>query len=174
MTTARHRRICVARIMIALAVMTAVAILFSTAKHPHDFMELTGAHYEQQRRVTLEAWSGKPRVILFWRSDCAPCLKEMAALPQLAQAHADMPILLIALENVQKTQAHLTPLPANVHALVAQADSREVLKTFGNDRQLALPYSLMQDAKGKPCGQRFGILAQENLKQWRKACSTAT
>ena len=120
--------------------------------------------------TTLAPWLGKQALAVFWRSDCAPCLKELELLPVLAQRNPDLPFLLITLQDVQSTKTHLPHLPANVHILMAKEDGRKVLTAFGNDRILALPYSVMLDAKAKPCGKQYGILSAETIGQWRKQC----
>ena len=133
----------------------------------YHFTELTG---DASQDTTLAAWAGKPVLAVFWRADCAPCLKELELLPALAKRNADLPILLISLQDEAATKAHLQALPSNIHVLVAKDDGRELLRAFGNDRMLALPYSVMLDGRDGACGKRYGILAAEHIEQWRKQC----
>ena len=121
--------------------------------------------------TTIAQWAGKPLLVSFWRSDCAPCLHEMEVLPIIAKQHQNLSVALISLQNVAHTRAHLPAMPANIHPLVAQADGRELLTAFGNDRMLALPYSVMLDAKGAVCGKHYGIITPEKINAWWKQCS---
>ena len=133
----------------------------------YHFTEIAGG---QDRNITLAPWARQWVLAVFWRSDCAPCLKEMELLPALAKRYAKMPIVLISLQDEAHTKTHLPPLPANVHLLVAKNDGREVLTAFGNDKMLALPYSVMLDATMRPCGKQYGIVSADNIEQWRKQC----
>jgi len=142
----------------------------AAATKPAMEYHFTQLDKDGSHETTLAPWAGKPLLAVFWRSDCAPCLKEMELLPALAKRNADLPILLISLQDEAHTKAHLPALPANVHVLVAKDDGRDTLTAFGNDKILALPYSVMLDTKGAPCGKRFGVLAAENIQQWRKQC----
>lgn len=133
----------------------------------YHFTELSG---DAPHETTLAPWAGKKLLTVFWRADCAPCLKELELLPALAKRNADLSILLISLQDEAHTKAHLPAMPQNVHVFVAKDDGREVLTAFGNDRMLALPYSVMLDAKAAPCGKHYGIVSADHIQQWRKQC----
>ncbi len=113
---------------------------------------------------------GHARLVTFWSSDCAPCLREMGILPDIAKQNADLPIALISLKDAEHTRARLIPMPDNVRVLVAQDEGRAVLTAFGNERTLALPYSVMLNKKGGICGKYYGIISPDKIKEWRKEC----
>lgn len=119
----------------------------------------------------LHKWKGQLLVVGFWRSDCPPCLEEMKALPQIATQHPETSMVFISLQDAQHTRKHIKPMPPNVHLLVSKDDGRSLLAAFGNERVLALPYSVMLDAKGEICAKHNGILSSETISQWRKQCS---
>jgi thiol-disulfide isomerase/thioredoxin len=135
------------------------------------FEELRGTQLEQSAAATPEIWRGHSTLVMFWRSDCAPCLREIEILPDIAKQNADLPIALISLHDTEHTRAHLTPMPDNVRILVAQDDGKRVLAAFGNDRTLALPYSVMLNSSGAICNWYYGIIAPEKVIEWKKACS---
>ncbi|OYW79004.1 MAG: hypothetical protein B7Z26_08795, partial [Asticcacaulis sp. 32-58-5] len=136
----------------------------------YRFSELSGDHYQKVKEVTLNEATGKPMLVAFWRSDCAPCLQEMKLLPEIAATHLDLSIALISLHDAQHTRDHLAVFPANVRVLVAMDDAKSLLQAFGNTRVLALPYSVMLDAKGNACGKHNGILSPDKLNEWRAVC----
>lgn len=140
-----------------------IAILMSAAAWANDGLQFKNMDGEA-------ADLGQAKLIIFWSSDCAPCLREMAILPDIAKQNADLQLALISLKDAEHTRARLTPMPENVEVLVAQEDARTVLKNFGNDRTLALPYSVMLNKKSKVCGKYYGILSPDKVKQWRKTC----
>ena len=135
-----------------------------------NFQELQGTGLKNTISVNSKAWAGHPALIMFWRSDCAPCLQEMMNLPDLAKAHADLPIMLISLQDAQHTRKHLSAMPLNVHVLVAQNGGKEVLMAFGNNRMLALPYNVMLNSKGTVCEWYYGILPSQKIEEWKKTC----
>ena len=120
--------------------------------------------------ITFAPEPHTPRLIVFWRSDCAPCRKELELLPALAKHDADLRIALISLQDVAHTKEFLPELPKNVQVLVAKNDGRELLTAFGNERMLALPYGVMLDGKLQPCGKHYGILSAGIIDQWRNQC----
>lgn len=123
--------------------------------------------------IRLSEWHGKPLLVMFWRSDCPPCLIEMRHMADLLAAHRDLPVALISLQDMNHTTQKIPPLPANVTVLVAQGDGGELLTAFGNDKILALPYSVMLNAKGERCGQHNGILSPPILDSWVKQCAVS-
>ncbi len=133
-------------------------------------LDKNGAHPDAA--VTLDRWRGKPLLVLFWRSDCAPCLQELRRLPELAQQHPHLTIALISLEDVGLAAKHLPALPANVTSLIARDEVREIVTAFGNDKRIALPYSVMLDARGGICAKHSGIVATDDLNPWQQQCST--
>lgn len=154
------------------AVTLLLAFLISVNAHAEDKAALSFSelHGDKQETVSIGRWEGKPLLVAFWRSDCAPCLQEMKLLPKIAKDNNDLNIALISLHDVEHTRSHLPALPENVHTLVANDDGKKVLASFGNDRTLALPYSVMLDKKGDVCGKHYGIVSPDKIKEWRKQC----
>lgn len=148
------------------------AVLLSVEAHAEDKAALSFSelHGDKQEAVSIERWKGKPLLVAFWRSDCAPCLQEMKLLPEIAKANSDLAMALISLHDVEHTRSHLPVLPENVHTLVANDDGKKVLASFGNDRTLALPYSVMLNKKGDVCGKHYGIVSPNQVKEWRERC----
>ena len=139
--------------------------------HPAWAMPMGNLHFQDMQGAPADIPLGKPVLIAFWRSDCAPCLHELTLLPDIAKQHPDLSIMLVSLQDAEHTRAHVSPMPANVHVLVAKDDAKTVLAAFGNDRVLALPYSVMLDSKGQRCDWYYGIIAPEKVKEWQKKCS---
>jgi thiol-disulfide isomerase/thioredoxin len=134
------------------------------SKYSIAFTELHGAKLADTKQVTLKQFEDRELLVAFWRSDCAPCLEEMDILPDIAKENNDLPMVLISLHDIEHTRSHLPTLPGNVHILVAEGDSKKILAEFGNERILALPYSIMLNANGDICGKHYGILSPDKLK----------
>ena len=144
----------------------------ATSAKDYSFTERTGASPQQNQPVTLSRWAGAPVIVIFWRADCPPCVKELSLLPTIAKQNAPLPILLISLQDDAQSRP-LPTLPDNVHILTTRADGRALLIAFGNDRTLALPYSVMLDGKGVPCSKQYGIINPDTISEGRKQCSLA-
>ena len=123
--------------------------------------------------IRLSQWQGKPVLVMFWRSDCPPCLIELRNIPDMLTAHKDLQVALISLQDMEHTRNKLPKLPKNVTVLVAQDDGGELLAAFGNDKRLALPYSVILDARGRRCTERNGILTPQILDSWVKQCAVS-
>ena len=154
----------------AATILLAVLCSVSTYADGRAAVSLTELHNDQQETVSMERWYGEPLLVVFWRSDCLPCLQEMKLLPDIAKNNSALAIALISLQDAERTRARLPALPENVHVLVAAGDGRKVLANFGNERALALPYSVMLDKKGDVCRKYYGILSPDTVKEWQGQC----
>jgi thiol-disulfide isomerase/thioredoxin len=117
--------------------------------------------------LAANAPNNKQSLILFWRSDCAPCLRELEILPLIAKAHPDLRIDVLSLE----AHADKTPpaLPENMHWVSAPESPEKMLENFG-DKQHSLPYSVFVSANHALCGSHSGILGTDTVDAWVKQC----
>ena len=60
--------------------------------------------------VTLSQIGGRAHVVMFWRSDCAPCLIELRELPDLRRAAGGDALLTVALEPQAQAEETLHQL----------------------------------------------------------------
>ncbi len=113
--------------------------------------------------AAFPAYAGQEaRLVVFWRSDCAPCAQEMRVLPVIAAEHPDMAIALVALDGGAPP-----PMPANVE--VMRGEGLAMMRRFGNDRR-ALPYSVMLHGDGSVCARHYGVLGTDSVSEWVKSC----
>ncbi len=131
-----------------------------------QFVELRGSMLQHTYSTNVQVLEGERALVVFWRSDCAPCLKEMALLPEMARENPELVFVVIALKDAADARAYLSEMPENIRIWVAEDDGREVLVAFGNERALALPYSVMLRESGERCDWFYGILTLEKVKQW--------
>ena len=120
--------------------------------------------------VDLAAVRGhKPSVLVFWRTDCAPCLLELRNLPQLERAARPGRLVLIALQPRQELEQGLKGL-GPVQTWRAIEDPANVLIRFGG-KPPALPLAVALDPLGKVCRVRHGLLGRNIVAEWIKACA---
>lgn len=136
-----------------------------------SFEEWRGADRSEHHTVTLNAWHGKPVIVLFWRIDCMPCQLELQQLPDIAAQQADSTILLVSLTADEKARERIaaTKLPTNVHVLMSSADGETVLAVFGNARKI-LPFSAALHKDGSVCQRHHGLLGGDTVSEWVRVC----
>jgi hypothetical protein len=119
--------------------------------------------------VDLAAVRGPgPSVLLFWRTDCAPCLLELRNLPELTRAARPGRLVLIALQPRDELARGLRRL-GPVQTWRAMEDPASVLVRFGG-KPPSLPLAVALDPKGKVCRVRHGLLGRNIVAEWIKAC----
>jgi thiol-disulfide isomerase/thioredoxin len=111
---------------------------------------------------------GRPSVLLFWRTDCAPCLLELRNLSQLTRAARPGRLVLIALQPRDELARGLRRL-GPVQTWRAMEDPVRVLVRFGG-KPPSLPLAVALDPKGKVCRVRHGLLGRNIVAEWIKAC----
>lgn len=112
---------------------------------------------------------GRAAIVVFWRSDCAPCLKELEQLPRMRREARPLHLILVDLESAQELQ----PVPAVVR-LVSAADSwraldapGKTLSAFGGDPP-RLPLSVLLDVQGVVRKKRLGELGPQLVREWSR------
>jgi hypothetical protein len=136
------------------------------------FERLSGDNLATQTPAQAADLTGKDGTLLvFWRSDCAPCINEMPQLFSYALTHASLKIALVGLDKSDIVRARLADAqpPANVQVYATNTDAKSVLQHFGNDR-LALPYGAYAKGNGSVCGAHYGPLGTDVIAQWTGTC----
>lgn len=110
------------------------------------------------RQLSLQALHGRPLLISFWASDCAPCLQEMPALGELYRELAPQGLALIGVAmphdppsrvlDVQRRLAPPYPLAFDLEA--------QVVKAFGNIR--VTPTHILLAPSGEVVFKHTGML----------------
>jgi thiol-disulfide isomerase/thioredoxin len=119
---------------------------------------------------SLAGLKGKPAVLVFWRSDCAPCLIELRGLAGLQAAAVPAPLVTIALEGPASAAEALHKMDVSPErAWLARTDARRTLLAFGAAPP-RLPLSVALDSRGAVCAQHVGLLGTDRVRQWVKQC----
>jgi len=123
-----------------------------------------------EKPISLSDFKNAPLLLIFWRSDCAPCLHEIKNLQQIAASYPQLQIAIISLQNTNIVQKYLpNPIPKNAHILMALDDEKPLLASFNNNKA-ALPFSAFMHAEGSICAIHEGILGTDTIDQWIKSC----
>lgn len=116
----------------------------------------------------LSQYRGKPLVVNFWASWCAPCRQEMPDFVAAQKAFGDkVRFVGIAIDNKAAVQKFLKEVPVNYPVLLGEQDAMDLMRAEGN-KFGALPFTLVFDAKGNKVATHPGILHKEKLDQYLK------
>lgn len=115
--------------------------------------------------------SGRPALIVFWRSDCAPCVEGLVHKPLLQSAAGKLRTLWVALEPAGKAQqalARFSIAPSDVYATTD--DPARLLLTYGGAPP-RLPLAVLLDGRGRVIDRRHGLLGLDTVRMWARRCS---
>jgi thiol-disulfide isomerase/thioredoxin len=118
--------------------------------------------------TTLAASNGRIRLVNFWATWCAPCIKEMPELDRFARAQGQrLQVIGLAIDRMEPVQEFLTRHPVSFAIGLAGMDGTDLARSLGNPAG-ALPFTVLLDAKGKIVQRRLGETRQADLEAWAK------
>lgn len=134
------------------------------------FTKLSNSTLEPLKTISLKDLENSKSVLIFWRSDCAPCLREISMLPDITRNITGLRILLVGLQNINDFRKHIPAnLPENIEITVANNDINTVLQFFAGDKK-SIPLSVALKRTGEFCDKQSGILTSTKLEKWKESC----
>jgi len=108
---------------------------------------------------SLSEWNGRPQVINFWATWCAPCLREIPMLNQLANdgAHPRVALIGIAIDFREDVLTYLQKTPIDYTVLIGEEDGLDAARAFGMG-SLGLPFTAFVDQQGRIVTMHLGEL----------------
>jgi len=111
--------------------------------------DVTLADREGKPRA-LSEWDGKPLVINFWATWCAPCRREIPMLNALARdtAAEGIEVIGIAIDFREEVLKFLDATPIAYTVLIGEQDGMDAARAFGM-ASIGLPFTAFTDRQGR-------------------------
>jgi thiol-disulfide isomerase/thioredoxin len=115
-------------------------------------------------RLATRSLQGKPLVLNFWATWCAPCVKEMPELDRFAQAMAPQgwQVLGLAIDKADAVRNFLQTTPVRFPIAIAGLEGLGLVQALGNTNG-GLPFTLVLDARGEVLQRKMGATHFEEL-----------
>ncbi len=119
--------------------------------------------------IDMGSLRGKPLLINFWATWCAPCVRE---LPEIDRFHRQFgpqgwQVLGLAIDGPTPVREFLTRVKVGFAIGLAGLDGTELIKTLGNV-QGGLPFTVLIGADGQVKQRKLGETSFDELAGWAK------
>ena len=106
----------------------------------------------------LSEWKGRPLVINFWATWCAPCRREIPLLKTVRRERAadGVEVVGIAVDFRDAVQRYAHEMGIDYPVLVGEQDGLEAIAAFGMDT--VFPFTVFADARGRIVTLKIGEL----------------
>jgi thiol-disulfide isomerase/thioredoxin len=128
---------------------------------------LTG---EQQ---SIQSWPGKPLLINFWATWCAPCLREIPMLKELQTGRPDLQVVGIAIDKREPVVEFAGNIDFNYPILIGQSEAWAAAAALGVNIY-ALPFTIFTAGDGSILGVHTGELHAEHLETFQAVVDDLT
>jgi thiol-disulfide isomerase/thioredoxin len=118
---------------------------------------------EQQ---SIQSWPGKPLLINFWATWCAPCLREIPMLKELQASRSDLQVVGIAIDKQDLVAKFAADLQFNYPILIGQNEAWAAAGALGVNIY-ALPFTIFTGGDGSILGVHTGELHAEHLETFQ-------
>ena len=117
--------------------------------------------------VALPDGSGRPLLINYWASWCAPCIEEMPELDRYAESQGEdgVQVVGIALDDPDAVRRFLEQVPVGYRILLDQPGPADTSVQLGNPAGV-LPYTVLVDAGGVMRRQKIGPFQHGEIDSW--------
>lgn len=117
--------------------------------------------------LALADFRGRPLVLNFWATWCAPCVREMPTLERFRRQYASRgwQVVGLAIDRADAVKEFLARTPVGFPVALAGIDGAELARQLGNDRG-GLPFTAVFDPAGRQVERHLGETHFEQLQDW--------
>ena len=121
----------------------------------------------QGEPLSVATFKGRPLVINFWATWCAPCVEEMPLLDAFYRENKEKgwQMIGIAIDQPSSVRRFLGQYPVSYPIALGGLQGTEWGKALGNV-QGGLPFTVVLNANGDMIGQYLGKLKEDQFKSW--------
>ena len=111
----------------------------------------------------------RPAILLFWADWCAPCRNELRSLPELTNAAAPLPVIVVPVDASPRTQYLLRGIAPN-HVAYVVSGGYGLLNYLVRDAA-GLPVAVAVGANGEVCAIKPGVISTAEARAWASKCA---
>jgi thiol-disulfide isomerase/thioredoxin len=118
-------------------------------------------------KLVMADFHGKPLILNFWATWCAPCIRELPALQRFRQDFASRGwrVIALAVDQPVPVLEFMARFKLDLTVALAGVDGLEWQREIGNPSG-GLPFSVLLDAQGRVLQRRLGESTYDDLVRW--------